>query len=171
MRAPVVFVCLTLFATGSLPSISHSQQPTGNAACPALGPKAIIGAASGAAVGSGIGGAIGGKNRGMGAALGGIGGGVIGGAIGSALDQRDCQQAQLALQQMNSARTGQQIQWTDPATGNHGTFTPLSDPSKSADGRVCRQYNREAVTKDGQQTDGGVGVVCRNANGDWEAQS
>jgi surface antigen len=96
---------------------------------------------------------------------------MIGGAIGSALDQRDCQQAQLALQQMSAARTGQQVAWSDPATGNRGSFTPLSDPTKTADGRVCRQYHRDSVTKDGQQADGGAGLVCRNPNGDWQAQS
>jgi surface antigen len=77
----------------------------------------------------------------------------------------------LALQQMTSARTGQPVPWSDPATGNRGTLTPLSGPTKTADGHICRQYHRVTVMSDGQQTDGGNGLTCRDANGDWQAQS
>jgi surface antigen len=169
MRTLVASICVTIAFANLLPPVANSQQPS--AACPALGPKAIIGAATGAAAGAALGAALGGKNRELGAAVGGLGGGLVGGAIGSSLDQRDCQQAQMALQQMSLASTGQQIPWSDPATGNHGSFTPLSDPTKTADGRICRQYHRDAVTKDGQQTDGGIGITCRTANGDWQAVS
>jgi surface antigen len=165
MRASAIVVCLTLFTTSSLSSIAHSQT------CPALGPKAVIGAAVGAGAGAALGSSLAGNNRALGATLGGLGGAAIGGSVGSALDQRDCQQAQLALQQMASARTGQPVPWSDSATGNRGTFTPLSDPTKTADGHICRQYHRVTVMSDGQQTDGGNGLTCRDAHGDWQAQS
>jgi surface antigen len=164
MRRCSIFLCLS--AAILLPSIAHSQS------CPALGPKMVVGAAVGAGAGTALGGLLGGKNRALGAAVGGIGGGAIGGAIGNALDQRDCQMAQAALQQMATARTGQPISWSDPATGNRGAFTPLANPTKSADGRFCRPYSRAAVTKDGQQMDGGSGVTCCSAaTGDCQAMS
>lgn len=165
MRETLVVVCLTLFAATSLSVVAHAQT------CPALGPKTVIGAAGGAVAGALLGSSLAGKNRDLGAALGGLGGGAIGGAIGNALDQRDCQQAQLALQQMSLARTGQPIPWSNPTTGSRGTFTALSAQTKVADGRTCRQYRRDAVTRDGQQVDGGVGTVCRDATGDWQAVS
>ena len=99
MRPTGAFIGLALIATTLSPSIALGQQ----AACPALGPKAVIGAAGGAAAGAAIGSAVGGRNRGLSTALGGFGGALLGGAVGSALDQRDCQQAQLDLKLLFNA--------------------------------------------------------------------
>jgi len=138
-------------------------------ACPALGPKAVIGAATGGALGAGIGAAA---TRGStkGTLLGGLAGTVVGGAVGSALDQRDCQQAQLALRQMAAAQTGQQVAWNDPATGNHGYFLPTGDTKPGNNGQPCRTYNAQSTMANGQANDAYGGVVCRTPDGDWVTQ-
>jgi surface antigen len=141
-----------------------AAQATG---CPALGPKALTGALSGAAVGAGIG-ALAGKGKG--AAIGGVVGLLGGAMVGAAVDQRDCMQAQAALRFMSTANVGQPIRWSDPATGNSGTITPLTAATPSQSGQVCRQYRRDSVIS-GQQTGGDVGVVCRTVSGDWQVVS
>jgi surface antigen len=141
-----------------------AAQATG---CPALGPKALTGALTGAAIGAGIGALAG---RAKGAAIGGIIGGLAGATAGAAIDQRDCMQAQAAMRYMSTANVGQPIPWSDPATGNSGTLTPLTPPAPSQNGQVCRQYKRDS-TISGQQTGGDVGITCRTANGDWQVVS
>ena len=95
---------------------------------------------------------------------------LAGGITGAMLDQRDCQQAQMALGQMETARVGQQIAWANPATGNNGVFTPLSDAAPAQNGQLCRQYGQDNSIN-GQKTGGDVGVVCRTPEGDWQAVS
>jgi surface antigen len=36
---------------------------------------------------------------------------------------------------------------------------------------MCRSYKRDIVMKDGQQTGGDAGLVCRTPDGDWQAVS
>lgn len=169
MRTYRKLVCLLLIGT-ALASCAQRPGGPGGAqqaaadSCAVLGPKSLVGALGVGAAGAGIGAAAGG---GKGALIGGLAGLVIGGLVGKGLDQRDCQHAQVALRQMAVAKTGQQIEWNNPATGNHGTLTPVSDSTTNANGQTCRQYKRDQVIG-GQATGGDVGVVCRTADGDYQ---
>jgi surface antigen len=153
---------------GCAPQYKTPEEAAANA-CSALGPRALsgalIGGLGGAAGGAAIGAAAGG---GRGAAIGagaGLLAGVIGGlATGHHLDQNDCAQARIALQQASTAAVGYVAYWNSP-TGSHGTFTPVGE-NFSQNGRVCRSI-RSDVQIQGHQPVQDVGVTCRNDNGDW----
>ena len=144
--------------------VTTSSQQSGGS-CPIFGPKATVGVLGGAAAGAGLGAATGGDAKAIfvGAAIGALAGILVGGS----LDRADCEQAKLALRRMDDTPTGTQIAWANPGSGNSGTFTPLSD-TQQVGGRVCREYRRDIVMKDGKQTGGDQGIVCRNDQGDWE---
>jgi surface antigen len=91
--------------------------------------------------------------------------------VGASLDQQDCAQAQLALQQMANQPTGQQIPWSNSNSGDHGALTPTSNAIVAANGQLCRNYHTDAVAKDGSVTSHD-GLTCRDAStGDWKAVS
>jgi len=97
-------------------------------ACSAFGPKALsgafIGGAAGAAGGAVIGAAAGGgRNAALGALAGLVAGLLVGAVAGNITDQEDCQQAQLALQQMDTAKTGAPVAWRNYASGSYGAYT------------------------------------------------
>jgi surface antigen len=142
-----------------------TQQASGGS-CAVLGPKALTGVAAGGLAGAGIGAAVA-RNKAEGALIGLAAGALMGAFVGKTLDERDCEQAQVAMRQMAAARTGQMIAWNNAANGDHGTLTPLSDPAPNANGQMCRQYKRDQVIG-GTQTGGDVGVVCRTADGDYQ---
>jgi len=86
--------------------------------------------------------------------------------VGNNLDQRDCQQARVALAQMAVAPSGQPVAWAS-ASGSSGSYTPTQTAFVAADGRMCRSFvgtiaiqNRSPVRDSG--------TVCRNAQGDYE---
>lgn len=141
-------------------------------ACSAFGPKAmsgaIIGAAAGAAGGAAIGAAAGsgGREAAIGA-LAGLAVGLIAGAMaGKSADQGDCQQAQIALQRINAASTGERITWNNSSTGSAGAFTPVSG-TKTVNGRVCREIRADYYIKNHAGVTGETGLVCRSSSGDW----
>jgi surface antigen len=139
-------------------------------ACSAFGPKALsgtlIGGVAGAAGGAAIGAAAGGGREAAIGALAGLTVGLIAGAIaGSTADKKDCQQAQIALQQMNTAATGSRISWNS-ASGSYGAFTPVNEPTK-INGHVCREIRSDYYLKNHQPVLGEPGMVCRTAEGDW----
>ena len=142
---------------------------TAQRSCGAFGPKATVGILGGAVAGAGIAAAAS-RGNGTAALIGALAGAVAGGLVGTSLDQEDCKQAQVALRQMETARTGSQIAWSNPQSGNRGTFTPTSD-AQEVNGKTCRSYKRDIVLKDGQQTGGDTGVVCRTPDGDWQEVS
>lgn len=149
-----------------------SAQEAAQNACASLGPKALSGALIGGLAGAAGGAAIGalaggGRAAGYGALAGLAAGLLVGGVAGNQADQRDCQEAQIALQQMNTARVGQPVYWSNAATGSHGTFTPVS-ATYEANGQICRQIRGDYYMKDHQPVTGDTGVVCRTPNGDWQ---
>lgn len=153
---------------GCAPQYKTPQEAAANA-CSALGPRALsgalIGALGGAAGGAAIGAAAGGgRAAGIGAAAGLLAGAIGGLAVGHQLDQNDCAQARIALQQASMAPTGYVAYWTSQ-TGSHGSMTPISD-SFTQDGRVCRRI-RSDVQIQGHEPVQDVGVTCRTDNGDW----
>lgn len=138
--------------------------------CSVIGPKAMQGALIGAAGGAAAGAAINSNNRGAGALIGGLAGLIGGVLVGNHLDAADCEQAVAALQRMDTAKTGQAIEWANPSSGHKGTFVPLADASQM-NGKLCRPYKRSMTMQNGPQTDSEQGIVCRDENGDWNAIS
>jgi surface antigen len=152
-----------------------SPQEAANRACGSLGPRALsgalIGGLSGAAVGAGLGAAAGnGRGAAIGAGAGLLVGLIAGMAKGHELDQNDCLQAQVALQQLENQPTGRPVEWSNPGTGSHGAFVPVSDSYTQTDGRVCRKISANYYMKDHTPVVGDSGVVCRTAAGDWARQ-
>lgn len=159
---------LCSLSAGCAPQYKTPEEAAANA-CSALGPRAmsgaLLGGLGGAASGAAIGGASGG---GRGAAIGaGVGllVGLIGGlAVGHHLDQNDCAQAQIALQQAATASDGYMASWSS-ATGSHGAFTPVGD-NFTQNGHICRRIHSD-VQLQGHQPVEDEGVTCRTDNGDW----
>jgi surface antigen len=171
---PTAALCLAVVAMISVGGCATRQYATPEeavkSACSSLGPKAASGALIGAAAGAAGGGLIGaaaGNTKGalIGAGLGLLVGAIAGGAAGHNLDQQDCAQAQIALQQMQTLPTGQSVAWSSP-TGSHGSITAFTDDYEVG-GRVCRRIRSDVYLQNHEPVYGDEGVVCRDANGDW----
>lgn len=171
-RGSCVIVAMLLVGSGCTDRPYGGPAEQAANACKMLGPKALSGALIGGVAGAGAGAAVGaaaGGGRGAGiGALAGLGVGLIGGlVVGHGIDQRDCQAARLALQQMGAAGTGQAVSWADPATGSHGVYVPTSGDF-TANGRICRNIRADWYIKNHQPVTGDDGIVCRTQDGDWE---
>jgi len=128
-------------------------------------PKQGVGTLAGAAAGGLLGSQIGGGTgqlvaTGAGVLL----GGLLGSEIGRSLDRAD----RLAMQQttqtsLESARTGEAVQWRNPDTGNYGTVTPLRTVETTTG--VCREYQQTITV--GGRTEQGTGTACRQPDGSW----
>lgn len=140
-----------------------------SSSCSMLGPKATTGMLAGAALGAGAGLAATHNNGNAlaGAIVGGLLGAIVGGSVGSHLDQSDCEQAHAALQQFESAKTGENLAWSNPSTGTRGTLTATADASEM-NGKVCRPYTLKVQKPDNQEiTDSGI--TCRDpVTHNWE---
>ena len=171
-RSILIIATVVSGLVGCAPQYSTPQQAAANA-CTALGPRAmsgaLIGGLGGAAAGAAIGGAAGGgRGAGLGAGIGALTG-VIGGlAVGHQMDQNDCAQAQIALQQASAAQIGQVTYWNSPS-GSHGTYTALSEDT-TVNGRICRNIRSDFEIQ-GHQPAQDTGLTCRTPNGDWERVS
>lgn len=128
--------------------------------------KQDIGAISGAVIGGVLGSNVGGgKGRLIATGAGTLLGALAGSSIGASLDKADEIYAQRAWQQAHTAPVGETITWTNPETGNRGSYTPQRE-GRTQDSRTCREYEQTIII-DGQ-AETGVGVACQNANGTWQ---
>lgn len=172
-----VSILLPVSLGGCAQQYATPQQAASNA-CAVFGPRAESGALIGAAAGAGTGALVGGlaghngTDALIGAGAGLLIGALAGAAVGHNLDQRDCAAAQVALQQINNAPTGQAIPWNDTATGNSGSFEPTAaeytDPTS---GQICRPVSASYYMSGHQPVQGDTGNVCRDANGDYYWQT
>lgn len=160
--ATAVIVLLAVVVSGCANQGANSS----SSACRLLGPKALAGAGVGALAGAGIGAAASG-GKGQEVLAGALIGALVGSLVGNHLDGQDCEAAQMAMRQMDDAKVGQHINWSNPQSGNSGSFVPLTNAQQTASGQVCRKYARSTTLKGGQQTGGDAGTVCRNPDGDW----
>ena len=129
-------------------------------------PKTAIGAAGGAAGGGLLAAALGAGPAGIAAGV--ILGGLAGGAVGNALDQADLDRAARAQQQaLETARTNQTIAWTNPDSGNSGTYTPKR--TYESNGTACREYQQTVTV--GGKTESAFGTACRQPDGSWKIVS
>jgi surface antigen len=120
---------------------------------------AVIGTVAGAKTGSGSG-------RVLSAGLGAIFGAWLGKIIGRNLDEMDQQQANDTAQEtMETADVGQTTTWTNPDTGNSGTYTPTSART-GTNGEDCRDFESSVIIDGKEQK--ASGRACRQADGTWK---
>lgn len=119
------------------------------------------GVVTGGLVGGLIGSQFGGGTGKIAAAVGGaMLGAYLGGNIGKTMDKVDQMQMQRALE---TANTGQAVEWSNPDSGNHYTVRPTR--TYYAHKQPCREYVTYAVI-DGKQ-ERVHGRACRQSNGNW----
>ncbi len=170
-------VILPVSLTGCAQQYATPQKAAADA-CSVFGPRATSGALIGGLAGAGTGALVGGlvghnaTDAIIGAAAGGLLGVVGGTMVGHNLDHRDCAAAQLALQQLDSTPTGQNLPWTDPSTGSYGSYTPTAaeytDPTTN---QVCRPVSADYYLSGHKPVLGETGNVCRDQNGDYHMQT
>ncbi len=130
------------------------------------GNKQIIGTGAGAVAGGLLGSQVGGgKGQLWATGAGVLLGGLLGSEIGASLDNADRAMAQQAQQRAYSVPVGETISWSNPQSGNHGTYTPRRD-GYSSSGRYCREYQQDIVV--GGKRQSGYGTACQQPDGSWE---
>lgn len=127
---------------------------------------AIIGGALGGLVGSKIGS---GKGQLAATAIGTLLGALVGSEAGKSLDRADKLYAASTSQSaLESNRSGQVSQWSNPDTGNSGSVTPTRT-YRSKSGQVCREFQQTIIV--GGREENGFGTACREADGSWRITS
>jgi surface antigen len=126
------------------------------------GNRAIAGGVIGAAIGALTGNTIG-KGSGRVAAIvtGGVIGAIVGGHIGDSMDKVDRVQAHSALE---TAKTGQQVTWTNPDRGTEYTVTPTRTYQRE-NGRICRDFTTWGWIDGFEEKL--HGTACRMSDGSW----
>ncbi len=130
-----------------------------------------IGATAGTVIGAVIGSKVGGSfNDGggkiMGASLGAIFGSLIGKEIAKTMSDTDMERADTTAQDtMETANTGQTVQWSNPDSGNSGTYKPTGD-ARLVDGKDCRDFDSSIIIDGKEQT--AIGRACRQPDGSWK---
>lgn len=128
--------------------------------------KKDIGSIGGAVIGGVLGSNVGGgKGQMVAVGVGTLLGALAGSSIGSSLDRADEMYAQRAWQQAHTAPVGDTITWTNPESGNRGSYTPQRE-GRTNDNRSCREYEQTIII-DGQ-AETGVGIACQNNDGTWD---
>ena len=131
------------------------------------GPKqaggTLLGAALGGLAGSQIGG---GKGQLAAVGAGVLLGGLLGNEAGRSLDRADQLYAERTAQKaLETAPSGTTSNWANPDSGHAGSVTP-SSAYRTADGRVCREYQTTVTI--GGRTEQAYGTACRAADGSWK---
>lgn len=153
-------ILAALFA-GGLAIAGCTQNGTGSG----YGTKQTIGGLGGAALGGLLGSQFGGGTAQLAfTALGAVAGGLVGSEIGRSLDDVDRMKAQQAQYEARSAPMGETIVWSNPESGNRGSYTPVRE-GRRTDGAYCREF-QETVTISGRQ-ESAYGVACRQPDGTW----
>lgn len=122
-----------------------------------------IGALSGAAIGSNIG-----KGEGRNAAiiLGAIAGGIAGNRIGGMLDEADKRYYDnTSHEALEYARSGQTRSWSNPDSGNSGSFT-IQKTYQNRSGSYCREFMQKVIVAG--KTQEAYGTACRQEDGSWK---
>lgn len=128
--------------------------------------KQGVGAVTGGALGGVLGSQVGGGNGKTAAIIAGtLGGALIGGAIGKSMDTVDQMKANQALE---TNRTNQTSNWTNPDNNNTYAVTPTRTFT-GPDGQPCRDFNTNATI--GGQNQVVSGTACRNSSGQWRIVS
>ncbi|MDP9196081.1 MAG: RT0821/Lpp0805 family surface protein [Pseudomonadota bacterium] len=137
------------------------------AGCQNMGTKQTVGTGLGAVAGGLLGSQIGGGSgrlwaTGAGVLL----GALVGSGIGESLDNADMAAMNSAQSQAYTAPVGQQISWSNPQSGNYGTYTPVREGYDRPTGAYCREYQQTINV--GGRTERGYGTACRQPDGTWQ---
>ena len=126
----------------------------------------VIGAGTGAVLGSNIG-----KGKGNIAAIavGTLLGAALGNSVGQSLDRADMQYYnQTSQRALETAPSGQVVEWRNPDSGNYGTVTP-TNVYRSDNGQYCREYTQTVNV--GGRSEKAFGRACRQSDGSWQIVS
>ena len=128
--------------------------------------KQNVGAVGGAVVGGILGSKVGkGSGQLWATGAGALLGGLAGSSIGASLDKADQMYANRAFNQAAAAPVGQQINWSNPESGNSGTYT-TTRTGRTNTGAQCREFTQTIMI--GGQAKQGVGTACQNPDGSWQ---
>lgn len=123
----------------------------------------LVGAGLGALAGSQIGG---GRGQLAAVAIGTLAGAFLGNQVGQSLDRADRLYAERAASQsLEYTRTGHTTTWSNPDSGNSGTFTP-STTYQTPSGEYCREYQTTVIV--GGEEQRAFGRACRQPDGSWK---
>lgn len=129
--------------------------------------KQEVGAASGAVIGGVLGSNVGGgKGKLIAVGAGTLLGALIGSEIGASLDRADQMYANRALETSYDAPVGETVSWTNPESGNSGTYTSVKEGHGNESGRYCREY-KQTIQVDGRAEEA-YGTACENPDGTWQ---
>ena len=128
--------------------------------------KQTVGGVGGAVIGGVLGSQVGGGSgklwaTGAGTLL----GALVGSSIGSSLDKADRMYADRAFSQAAVAPVGQPISWSNPESGNSGSYV-TTRTGQTADNRPCREFKQTIVVDGRSET--GIGQACQNSDGTWK---
>lgn len=150
-------IVIALAATLTLAACATDQHG------PKQGLGTLIGAGLGGLVGSQIGGGTG-QLVAVGAGV--LLGGLLGNDVGRSLDKADELYATRHAQDtLEYAPTGMTSSWSNPDSGNSGTFTP-SRTYTTSQGQYCREYQTTVTV--GGEVQSAYGTACRKPDGSWE---
>ncbi len=126
-----------------------------------------LGTAAGAVIGGVVGSKMGsGDGKVIGAGLGAVFGAWLGKILGRNLDEMDMQRAdESARDTMETAEVGQTKTWSNPDSGNSGTYTPTG-ASTGKNGEECRDFESTVII-DGKE-EHASGRACRQEDGTWK---
>jgi len=135
----------------------------GTAGCAENPNREAVGGLTGAVVGGVVGHQIGeGKGKDLATIAGAIIGAAVGSNIGRSLDRQDELRAQQALE---TNRTGEMSQWTNPDTGAQVAVVPTRT-YENPYGQYCREYQTEVTV--GGKVEKAYGTACRQPDGSWK---
>lgn len=92
-------------------------------------------------------------------------GALVGSEVGKSLDRADQMYMQQAQRQAYTKPVGETVSWSNPESGNSGTYTPTREGTSST-GRHCREYEQTIYI--GGKAETGVGTACQNPDGTWD---
>lgn len=130
--------------------------------------KQTVGGVGGAVIGGVLGSQVGsGKGQLWATGAGAVLGALMGNEIGKSLDKADQAYAGRAFNQATTAPVGQEINWSNPESGNSGSYV-VNRTGRTADNRSCREFTQTIMI--GGKAQQGVGVACQNPDGSWAIQ-
>ncbi len=149
-----IFTMASVIAASGLVSACTGNKETGGL---------LVGGAAGAAAGSQFGK---GTGRVAAGAAGALLGAIIGSQVGRSLDRADEMYMHRTQQNaLETAPSGQTVQWVNPDSGHRGTVTP-KPAYQAPSGQYCREFQQTVTV--GGQTEQAYGTACRQPDGSWK---
>ena len=84
---------------------------------------------------------------------------------GAAIEPSDAAAAETAAKRAYAAPVGEQVGWTNPATGHQGSQTTTREGYNNA-GQYCREFRQTVTTKN--KTELAYGTACKQGDGTWK---